>query len=253
MKFNEWVKTYNGKKTDFDGAYGIQCVDLANCFINKCLGLKIGFWPKYAKQFWTERNSSAWIKKNFDFVTCHYKDGELKAGDIGIRTSGTAGHIFIVAEPTKSGKIKYYDQNAGGNGDGMTLRTKQYSQFVITGVLRPKDRKNLPADTKKTDTKKSNSSKKTKTKKTYSYKVGGTYTLLTDVKVRKGAGTNFGQKLRLQLTANGKKNAKAGLYAVLKKGTKVTATAVKNKKDEIWLEIPSGWVCAVMKKRTFIK
>ena len=30
MKFNEWVKTYNGKKTDFDGAYGVQCVDLAN-------------------------------------------------------------------------------------------------------------------------------------------------------------------------------------------------------------------------------
>lgn len=253
MKFNEWVKTYNGKKTDFDGAYGVQCVDLANCFINKCLGLSIEFWPDYAKQFWTERHNSAWLKRNFDFVTCHYKDGELKAGDIGVRTSGKAGHIFIVAGPTKGGKIKYYDQNAGDKGEGMTLRTKQYSQFVITGVLRPKDRRNLPADNKKTETKKSDSSKKKETKKAPSYKPGGTYTLLFDVKVRKGAGTNFGQKLRTRLTTNGKKNAKAGLYAVLKKGTKVTATAVKNKKDETWLEIPSGWVCAVMKKKTFIK
>lgn len=247
MKFNEWVKTYNGKKTDFDGAYGVQCVDLANCFINKCLGLKIDFWPNYAKQFWTDRNDSKWLKQNFDFVTCHYKNGELQAGDIGVRVSGTCGHIFIVAGTTKDGKIKYYDQNGTGNHDPMTLRTKQYTKFVITGVLRPKNQKNLPGP----DKKKTSSGS---TKKTPIYKKGNTYTLLADVKVRKGAGTNYGQKLRSKLTTNGKKNAKAGIYAVLKKGTKVTATSVKTDKNgNIWLEIPSGWVCAYYIGKTLIK
>ena len=142
MKWSAWVKKYNGKKTDYDGAYGVQCVDLADCYIAECLGLNIGFFGN-AKYWWTNRNKSAWLKNNFDFITPSYKNGELKKGDIGIRTSGTYGHIFVIAEPTKNGKIKYYDQNATGNGDKMTLREKNYNSSVITGVLRPKNQTNL--------------------------------------------------------------------------------------------------------------
>lgn len=142
MKWSAWVKKYNGKKTDYDGAYGVQCVDLADCYIAECLGLNIGFFGN-AKYWWTNRNKSTWLKNNFDFITPNYKNGELKKGDIGIRTSGTYGHIFVIAEPTKNGKVKYYDQNATGNGDKMTLREKTYNSSTVNGILRPKNQKNL--------------------------------------------------------------------------------------------------------------
>lgn len=147
LKFSQWVNTYIGKRTDYDGAYGVQCVDLIDCYIDKCLGLTKGFWGN-AKYWWTNRNSSKWLKDNFEFITPTYKNGELKAGDIGIRTSGTYGHIFIVKESTANGKIKYYDQNATGSGDAMTLREKPYTSDYVNGILRPKNRSNIDTDKK---------------------------------------------------------------------------------------------------------
>lgn len=142
LKFSQWVNTYIGKRTDYDGAYGVQCVDLIDCYIDKCLGLTKGYWGN-AKYWWTNRNSSKWLKDNFEFITPTYKNGELKAGDIGIRTSGTYGHIFIVKESNANGKIKYYDQNATDSGDAMTLREKPYTSDYVNGILRPKNRSNI--------------------------------------------------------------------------------------------------------------
>ena len=85
------------------------------------------------------------------------------------------------------------------------------------------------------------------------YTAGKTYTLQTDLKVRKGAGTKYAQKLLTELTANGKKNAKSGKYAVLKKGTRVTAQKVIKEGNNIWLQIPSGYVAAYYNKNKYIK
>lgn len=142
LTFSGWIDKYKGKKTDWDGCYGVQCVDLIDCYIDKVLGLNIGFYGN-AKYWWLNRSKSQWLKDNFEFITPKYKNGELKKGDIGIRTSGTYGHIFVIAEPTANGKIKYYDQNATGNGDAMTLREKPYNSSYINGILRPKDRSNI--------------------------------------------------------------------------------------------------------------
>ncbi len=146
ISFDKWVKTYVGKKIDFDGCYGIQCVDLADHYIYNVIGLNIGYFGN-AKTWWENRNNS-WIKKNFTAITPQYKNGELKAGDIGIRTSGTYGHIFVIAGVNKNGTFDYYDQNATGNGDAMTLRTKPYNKTYINGVLRPVNRANLPKEEK---------------------------------------------------------------------------------------------------------
>ena len=252
MTFKQWVKTYLGKKTDYDGAYGVQCVDLAKCYIEKVLDIKAKSIGN-AKEYWEKRSTEKYLKDNFTPIKCTYKNGELQAGDIGIRTSGKYGHIFVVAEPTKDGKIKFYDQNASGKGDAMTLRTKAYTQMVITGVLRPKNQKNIA---KPKPAKTENKPKPAKKKKTEYYKAGGTYTLLTDVKVRKGPSMIYSQKHRSELTTDGKKNSKTSLFAVLKKGTKVTASKVeKDASNNIWLYIPSGWVCAYLNKdkETLIK
>lgn len=236
--FESWVNKYLGKRTDYDGAYGVQCVDLIDCYIEKCLGLKKDFWGN-AKNWWTDRNSSSWLKKNFDFVTPKYKNGELKKGDIGIRTSGTYGHIFVVYGPAANGKFKYYDQNATGNGDKMTLREKAFSSSYINGILRPKNQSNLKSATLP------------------SYTVGKTYTI-TDVRgvyADKYAKT---RKKVKQLTANGKQNAtskNANNNAYFKKGTRVTVQEVfKNTSaKKVMIKCPSGWITAYNANTNWMK
>lgn len=78
------------------------------------------------------------------------------------------------------------------------------------------------------------------------FSTGKTYTIKASsgLKVRTGPGTNYRQKKRSELTAGGKKAAKIGTYAVLKNGTRVTAKAVKTVGSQVWVQIPSGWICA---------
>lgn len=84
---------------------------------------------------------------------------------------------------------------------------------------------------------------------TSGYKVGSTYTLQTNLKVRTGPGTNYSWKKRSALTANAKKHAQSGTYAVLKKGTKVTCQAISGN----WMKIPSGYICIKQGNSVYIK
>ena len=88
---------------------------------------------------------------------------------------------------------------------------------------------------------------------TTTIKKGQTVTLTSNMKVRTGAGTSYRWKKRSELTADGRKNSAAGYYAVLKKGTKCTVLAVIVKGKDIWLRIPSGYVCAKGKTKIYIK
>lgn len=86
-----------------------------------------------------------------------------------------------------------------------------------------------------------------------SYTVGRSYTLQTDLKVRTGAGTNYAQKKRSQLSADGKSHAQLGIYAVLKKGTVVTVNEIKKVGNDIWLRIPSGWIAGYYQGNLYVK
>ena len=144
MKFTAFVKKYLGKKIDFDGVYGVQCVDLIDQYIRDVLELSIGYYGN-AKTWWTNRNKSEWLKSNFYFITPGYKPNEVKPGDIGVRTSGDYGHIFII-KAQNGNKLTIYDQNAGGSGEGMTERVIDYNSTKVNGILRPKNQSNI--DTK---------------------------------------------------------------------------------------------------------
>lgn len=87
------------------------------------------------------------------------------------------------------------------------------------------------------------------TKNEASYKVGKTYTLQTALKVRKGAGTNTRWLKRSELTADAKKSAQSGTYAVLNKGTKVTCQKVSGN----WIKIPSGWICCKSGNSVYVR
>lgn len=226
LTFNEWVNKYLGKKTDYDGAYGVQCVDLIDCYIDQVLNIKKGFWGN-AKEWWTNRNKSQWLKDNFQFITPDYNNPNLKVGDIGIRTSGTYGHIFVVKENAKNGKFKYYDQNATGNGDKMTLREKPYNFENITGILRPRNQKALGIEVVR-------------------YDKGSNYKLTAYINVWNKPTTKSTRKRVYQLTADGRKHATSSHkldYAILKPDTVVTALDVKKDTEgNIWLKIPSGYI-----------
>ena len=75
------------------------------------------------------------------------------------------------------------------------------------------------------------------------YKNGSTYTLKADaLRVRTGAGTGYRTKGYNELSANAKKNAYGN--GNLKKGTRVTCMAIKMIGNDIWMQIPSGWIAA---------
>lgn len=76
------------------------------------------------------------------------------------------------------------------------------------------------------------------------YKVNKNYTIQVDLNVRAGAGTNYRIKNYNELTVDGKKHAYNQTNAVLKPNTIVTCLDVYILDNEIWLRIPSGFVCA---------
>ena len=84
------------------------------------------------------------------------------------------------------------------------------------------------------------------------YQIGKTYTLQTNLKVRTGPGTGYRQKQRSELSADGQKNAKVGIMATLKKGTKVTVKEVTETDAYTWIRVPSGWLCAIENGKKYI-
>lgn len=85
------------------------------------------------------------------------------------------------------------------------------------------------------------------------YIVGKTYTLQVNLNVRYGAGTSYKNKKYSELSKDGRKHALNISIAILKRGTKVTCLKVIKVKDEIWLEIPSGFICAKYGEKVYVK
>ena len=87
-----------------------------------------------------------------------------------------------------------------------------------------------------------------------SYIKGNVYTLQVDLNVRENAGTEYKIKKFNQLTIDGKKHAYIQENAVLKKGTKVTCLKeCKDKKGNIWLQIPSGFIAGFYDNKIYVK
>ena len=141
MKYSNFIKKYLGVKIDFDGLYNTQCVDAIDQYIVDVLGLKIGYWGN-AKTWWLNRNTSKWLKDNFIFIdpTAH----DIRCGDIGVRATGTYGHIYIIDYyDNKNNKVYIYDTNGTGQNDPLTRRTFKVSSDHITGILRPRNQSNI--------------------------------------------------------------------------------------------------------------
>lgn len=87
---------------------------------------------------------------------------------------------------------------------------------------------------------------------TSGYRTGSTYTLRCNMNVRTGPGTGYAKKKRNTLTANARAHCTSASSAVLKKSTRVTCKSIRTSGSDVWMQIPSGWVCARKSGKVYI-
>jgi hypothetical protein len=187
----------------------------------------------------------------------------LKTGATAIANQGNAYNVFsdsghfVVCYRMSGENIEILDPYMYTSKYDKSPRSKRIVKKTTNGCIVSKSEINKATSDRSPAyyliSYKESSSKKETTSKAPTFKVGETYKLTTNVKVRTGAGTKYSQKKRSQLTADGKKHAVLGLYAVLEKGTAVTVQEVKNDGNDIWVKIPSGWICVYYKGDIYAK
>ena len=84
------------------------------------------------------------------------------------------------------------------------------------------------------------------------FKTGNTYTTqVGDLNVRTGPGTEYRKKSKTELTADGRKHADP--QGQLIKGTRVTCKDVRTVGNQVWIQTPSGWLCAYNGSKYYVK
>lgn len=110
----DFYNQYNGKRIDYDGSYGVQCVDGFKVFCNWA-GVPVkSTGNNYASGYWIYRNSNGY-SKYFDFITDKSK---VRRGDWCIWNNGSScesSHIAMYWSPYGSGKATFFGQRQGGN------------------------------------------------------------------------------------------------------------------------------------------
>ncbi len=143
MNFDEFVRVYNGKATDYDGGCGVQCVDLAKLYMDKVLGIRIGAIGN-AEAYWRRYNELSILNKNFDRIA-NTPEFIPHKGDIVVwdLRHGKYGHIAIADGVGTTSYFYSYDQNWGGKA---MKRVKHTYRDGFAGVLRPKGKINLSSN-----------------------------------------------------------------------------------------------------------
>lgn len=136
--------------------------------------------------------------------------------------------------PTKT----YYSGMTLMTGDILVTKTKGHTVIVTSGASRGSSS--------------SASKPSTSSSPASHFKVGNVYTTqVSDLNVRTGPGTSYRKKSRSELTADGRKHADA--EGQFKKGTRVTCKAVKTVGSQVWIQTPSGWLCAYNGSKYYVK
>lgn len=141
MNLQQYIEKWSGKKVDFDGHYGYQCVDLVRSFCREVLWVSL--WPSggSAKTMWANKHGT--FNNKWKKVVNNPKDPKQVPAPwdiifwIGWKYSKW-GHVWIVDEWFLwANKIDILDQNNGtGNWDGMgknSIWVRQYTYDNIAG------------------------------------------------------------------------------------------------------------------------
>lgn len=126
---NRWL----GKRTDQDGVYGYQCVDLIKAYTKEEFGIVQGAWGN-AIDYWT--NTKHPLLSRFDREASQ----SPKAGDI-IVFHGLPGNPYGHIAVAINGTTMLEQNGATGDGDGLggdEIRYRTIPKSRIAGLLRPK-------------------------------------------------------------------------------------------------------------------
>jgi hypothetical protein len=226
---DNWVKKYLGKGIDYDGAYGVQCVDLIKHFVKNVLGVEpqsIG----NAIEYYNKRKSSSYLTDNFKWID-NSAEFIPDKGDVCVFTSKSGnGHVSVATGEGTTSYFYSYDQNyPKGQHEPMTKIKHTYTSFL--GVLRPKNQSNINVSNAPI------------------INVGDVITLTAEKKCYKGAGSASGTYTVEELI---KKNQSIKQYLVsvvntatakYKIGTKCTVKKVKTLSNgNIWIATPTCWL-----------
>lgn len=158
----------------------------------------------------------------------------------------------LTAKGTRSIKkiaecILLYNKAGGKVLAGLTARRKAEKALFET----PFSGDNSASDSK-TSNSTSNAEKSTD-RANSGYVVGRTYTInvMISLNVRKGPGTNYPLVRYNNLSASAKLHATSS--GALRNGTRVTCKEIKVIGNDVWMRIPSGWICAISGKYVYVK
>lgn len=215
VEFEQWaISQGNIGNPTAEESYKGECVSLVQQYLSKVHNVP----------FKARGNAKDWVNIIIEGFNRYAPDNTLKPGDIIVYDKGQYGHIAIITADGKS-----LEQNKNGNGR-ITVE-KVTSGYVM--IHRPAHM-DLGVSTD-------------------NYNIGQVYTLKVNIKVREGAGINYRQKNKNELTADGQKNAYNYTTAVPKAGTRVTLLekeVINN--SEIWGRIPSGWIALKYEGKVYV-
>lgn len=122
MKLDEFITKYIGKKVDFDGLYGPQCVDLFRQYCKDVLKIPHTGGVNGARELFTNYNNMPLEKKYFDRITKGTRTGDIVIWD---RTpTNMYGHVAIVVGNMAGRDLLVFEQNGfAQDGAKLTIRT----------------------------------------------------------------------------------------------------------------------------------
>ena len=134
MTLDEFVKKYLGKKVDYDGQYGAQCVDLFRQYCKDVLGIPHTGGVIGASELYTKYEALPLEVKHFERIP--YKAGMLpEAGDTVLfapTKNNRFGHVAIVISADENEMLVFEQDGFAQTGAYITER-KYYNAL---GVLR---------------------------------------------------------------------------------------------------------------------
>ena len=132
MNFDEFVKTYKGKKVEYDKVSYYQCVDLVKMYVDKVLNLHFGAYGN-AKDYYYSYKIIPTLCNNFTKIA-NTPTFIPQKGDIVVWNNGKNGHIAIATGEGTTRWVNSFDQNYGLNKRCRIVK-HDYKNFL--GVLRP--------------------------------------------------------------------------------------------------------------------
>jgi hypothetical protein len=129
MKFEQFLTKYCGKKVDFDGAYGAQCVDLFRQYCNDVLNTPHTGAVDGAKELYEKYADLPVEKKYFTRLTKKAVPGYGYVAVWGSTPANKYGHVALVICQLGPTSLLVFEQN-GFQQDGAKFVERSTSNLL---------------------------------------------------------------------------------------------------------------------------